>query len=44
MQKISLAIHGGAGTILKEDMTPELEKAYLEGLENALAGGYAVLE
>lgn len=44
MQKISLVIHGGAGTILKEDMTPELEKAYLEGLDNALAGGYAVLE
>ena len=44
MQKISLAIHGGAGTILKEDMTPELEKAYLQGLEDALAAGYAVLE
>lgn len=44
MQKISLAIHGGAGTILKEDMTPELEKAYQAGLEDALAGGYAVLE
>jgi len=44
MQKISLAIHGGAGTILKEDMTPELEKAYLKGLEDALAAGYAVLE
>jgi L-asparaginase / beta-aspartyl-peptidase len=44
MQKISLAIHGGAGTILKEDMTPELEKAYLQGLEDALEAGYAVLE
>ena len=44
MQKISLAIHGGAGTILKEDMTPELEKAYLQGLDDALAAGYAVLE
>jgi len=44
MQKISLAIHGGAGTILKEDMTPELEAAYLKGLETALAAGYAVLE
>ncbi len=37
MQKISLAIHGGAGTILKEDMTPELEQAYLQGLQSALA-------
>jgi beta-aspartyl-peptidase (threonine type) len=44
MQKISLAIHGGAGTILKEDMTPELEKAYLEGLNESLNAGYAVLE
>ena len=44
MQKFSLAIHGGAGTILKEDMTPDLEKAYINGLEEALAAGYAVLE
>lgn len=44
MQKISLAIHGGAGTILKEDMTPELENGYLKGLESALAAGYAILE
>ncbi len=43
-QKISIAIHGGAGTILKEDMTPELEKAYHEGLQQALDAGYAVLE
>jgi len=44
MQKISLAIHGGAGTIIKEDMTAELEKAYLEGLQGALTAGYAILE
>ena len=44
MQKISIAIHGGAGTILKEDMTPDLEKAYLQGLDDALKAGYAVLE
>jgi beta-aspartyl-peptidase (threonine type) len=43
MQKFSMAIHGGAGTILKEDMTPDLEKAYLTGLEEALEAGYAVL-
>lgn len=43
MQKISLAIHGGAGTILKEDMTPDLEKAYQQGLKDALDKGYAVL-
>ena len=44
MQKISLAIHGGAGTILKEDMTPDLEQAYLQGLQDALTAGYTLLE
>ncbi len=44
MQKISIAIHGGAGTILKEDMTPELEEAYRQGLSESLQVGYAVLE
>jgi len=43
MSKVTLAIHGGAGTILKEDMTPELEAAYLSGLQIALDAGYAVL-
>jgi beta-aspartyl-peptidase (threonine type) len=40
----TLVIHGGAGTILKEDMTPELEKAYMDGLNQALNAGFAVLE
>ena len=44
MQKISIAIHGGAGTILKEDMTAELEEAYKAGLQQALDAGFAVLE
>jgi L-asparaginase / beta-aspartyl-peptidase len=39
MQKLSIAVHGGAGTILKEDMTPELEAAYLSGLNDALTAG-----
>lgn len=43
MSIFTMAIHGGAGTIQKEDMTPELEKAYLEGLQLALDAGYAVL-
>ncbi|RYY98904.1 MAG: isoaspartyl peptidase/L-asparaginase [Chitinophagaceae bacterium] len=38
-----LVIHGGAGTILKKNMTPESEKAYQEGLKAALQAGYAVL-
>lgn len=40
----TLVIHGGAGTIVKDDMTPELEKAYMEGLRDALTAGFAVLE
>ena len=44
MKKFSIAIHGGAGTILREDMTPELEEAYRQGLSEALQAGYAVLE
>lgn len=44
MQKISIAIHGGAGTILRELMTPELENEYRLGLQASLAAGYALLE
>ena len=40
----SLAIHGGAGTLLKGKMTPEKEAAYKSALEIALHAGYAVLE
>lgn len=39
-----LVIHGGAGTILKKNMTPEKEKAYMDGLKAALDKGYAVLK
>ena len=44
MSRFTLAIHGGAGTIVKEDMTPELELAYQQSLKAALDAGYAVLE
>src|ERR1044071_5667888 len=44
MQKITIVLHGVAGTIVKEDMTPELEQAYLQGLQEALNAGYGVLE
>lgn len=43
-QKFALAIHGGAGTILKESMTPELESAYKQKLKDALNAGYSVLK
>ncbi|MCC7308841.1 MAG: isoaspartyl peptidase/L-asparaginase [Acidobacteria bacterium] len=44
MSKIALAIHGGAGTILRSAMTPELEAEYRRGLEAALKGGWDVLQ
>ena len=44
MSKISLVIHGGAGTILRSVMTPDLEKAYLLALQEALEVGYGLLE
>ncbi len=44
MSDYSMVLHGGAGTILKEDMTPELESAYLNALQIALDAGFAVLE
>jgi L-asparaginase / beta-aspartyl-peptidase len=43
MQKISIAIHGGAGTILKTMLTPELEIQYKTGLQQALDAGYTIL-
>jgi L-asparaginase / beta-aspartyl-peptidase len=44
MQNITIAIHGGAGTILRSELTAEAEAAHKRGLENALSAGYAVLE
>ena len=39
-----LVIHGGAGTILKKNMTPEKEIAYKNGLNRVLQMGYEVLK
>lgn len=39
-----IAVHGGAGVILPEQLTPELEKKYRTALEDALKAGYAVLQ
>ena len=41
---VAIAIHGGAGTILKSNMTPELEKAYHAKLEEALQAGHKILK
>lgn len=42
--KLALAIHGGAGTILRTEMSSEREAAYTNGLRQALARGWQVLE
>ena len=41
--KYVLVIHGGAGTVLQKNMTPEKEKAYKAGLQQALDAGSAIL-
>ncbi|MEO6681497.1 MAG: isoaspartyl peptidase/L-asparaginase [Ginsengibacter sp.] len=40
----ALVIHGGAGTILKKNMTPESEKAYTAALRQALEAGFAQIK
>lgn len=40
----SLAIHGGAGTLIKGMMTPEKELAYKSALQTALDAGYTILK
>lgn len=42
--KAVLVIHGGAGTIARDKMTPELEKRYREELERALHAGHLALK
>lgn len=43
MSKYTLALHGGAGTILRKNMTPDKEAAYRKALEDALEAGYTLL-
>lgn len=44
MEKFAIALHGGAGTLVKGKMTAEKEEAYKQTLKKALDAGYAVLE
>src|SRR5215204_1829746 len=44
MQKFTIGVHGGAGTISKKSMTPEKEAAYLKALNDALDAGYRILD
>ena len=41
---VILVIHGGAGTILKKNMTSEKEEAYRAKLTEALEAGFAVIQ
>ncbi len=43
-EKYVLVIHGGAGTILKSQMTPEKEKAYTDAMNQALDIGNDILK
>ena len=40
----AIVIHGGAGTILKENMSDELEVAYKEKIKEALDAGHYILK
>lgn len=43
-EKFCIVIHGGAGTILKENMTDSLEAAYNQVLDLAVSKGYEILK
>ena len=43
-QPIAIMVHGGAGTILKKNMSDEKEKKYKSKLEEAIRSGYQVLQ
>jgi beta-aspartyl-peptidase (threonine type) len=43
-KKIAIAVHGGAGTIRREEMTDEKEAAYKNGLRAALMRGWEILQ
>ena len=40
---IAIALHGGAGTILRAEMRPEQEKRYTTALQEAMQAGYQCL-
>ena len=44
MQNVTIAVHGGAGTILRSSMTADLESKYRQGLCDAITAGMAILE
>jgi beta-aspartyl-peptidase (threonine type) len=42
--KIGLVVHGGAGTMERNKMTPQGEREYRAGIENALRAGWEILQ
>lgn len=42
-RKIMLVVHGGAGTITRANLSPELEKQYREKMTEAMRAGHAIL-
>lgn len=44
MSHYSIAIHGGAGTISKNSLTPELETSYRNALKKAIEAGESILK
>ena len=42
--KYSIAIHGGAGTLIKGKMTPEKERSYRTRLQESLDAGFEILK
>ena len=44
MRTYAIALHGGAGTLVKGMMTPKKEAAYKKALQSALDIGYSILE
>lgn len=44
VNEFAIVIHGGAGTILRENMSPEKEAVYKAKLEEAIRVGYGILK
>jgi len=44
VNEFAIIIHGGAGTILKKNMSPEKEKAYQDKLTEAISTGHHILK
>ena len=42
-RKVVLAVHGGAGVILRSQLTPEMESQYRSALAHAMSVGYNIL-